>query len=80
MNPVTLMTGFYEPRGERIRHQVHEGALMITTEVYNEDTIQEDVSPIDGTIYTATHTKTIINCLQIMIRPPPVVVASSSSK
>jgi hypothetical protein len=29
INPVTLLTGFFGPRGERIRHQVHEGALRL---------------------------------------------------
>jgi hypothetical protein len=105
MNPVTLLTGYYGPRGERIRHQVHEGALrlpksalemyqstnscnkdgqgsayvlpeldsvlrpsldpnispLVVTEVRNEDIVQEDVSPEDGTIHTTTFTKTIIN-------------------
>jgi SWI/SNF related-matrix-associated actin-dependent regulator of chromatin subfamily C len=29
MNPVTLITGYYGVRGERIRHRVHEGALRL---------------------------------------------------
>jgi hypothetical protein len=29
MNPVTLLTGYYGARGERIRHVVHEGALRL---------------------------------------------------
>lgn len=29
MNPVSLVTGFYGARGERIRHRVHEGALRL---------------------------------------------------
>jgi hypothetical protein len=144
MNPVTLMTGFYGPRGERIRHQVHEGALrlpqnaldlilmmpemnknasavssgggsgddgdqcrdsadvikgtstkdittytlpdldavkrpsmdventdpLVVTEVYNEDFVEEDISPSDGTIRTTTHTKTMIQHFY-MVRPVP---------
>lgn len=29
MNPVTLLTGFYGARGERIKHRVHAGALQL---------------------------------------------------
>jgi SWI/SNF related-matrix-associated actin-dependent regulator of chromatin subfamily C len=32
MNPVTLITGYYGVRGERIRHRVHEGALRLPRE------------------------------------------------
>lgn len=39
MNPVSLLTGFYGARGERIRHRVHEGALRLpeeALEIYQE--------------------------------------------
>lgn len=32
MNAVSILTGFYGVRGERIRHQVHEGALRLPRE------------------------------------------------
>ena len=132
MNPVTLITGFYGPRGERIRHPVNEGALrlpqnaldrmmmttmtttlddddtnktvytlpaldtvkrpsldvndtttgthppLVVTEVYNEDVIQEDISPTDGTIHTTTYTKTIIQHFHIL-RPVSAVVATAGN-
>jgi SWI/SNF related-matrix-associated actin-dependent regulator of chromatin subfamily C len=110
MHPVSLLTGFVGPRGERIRHPVHEGALRLppealeiicnnasprapqeytlpaldsvlrpsldpalpfvtVTEVRNEEIVQEEVSPEDGTIQTTKYMKVVSNT-RVIVRPP----------
>ena len=63
MNPRAILTGFYGPRGERIRHTVHDGALRMPQEALD---LIEDAAAETGISASKSY---VLPGLESVVRP-----------